>query len=195
MYRTLQRAQVPVPDFVVGCDLEQAAYFVDRHQQQVVVKPLMGGQVFLADFAFLKEHHAEVDRRPLLLQRRIIGRSLRGYVVDGAAVAVAEIVHGDVIDWRGDVRAVRPVRATASVQSVLSAATAALGLVFAAVDLEEEGGPGGEPWVLDVNPGPMFADFERGSGLDVAGPLADCLLQRARLARSDRSAAPAEVGP
>jgi glutathione synthase/RimK-type ligase-like ATP-grasp enzyme len=92
------------------------------------------------------------------------------------------------------VRAVRPVRATPSVQSVLSAASAALGLVFAAVDLEEEGGAGGEPWVLDVNPGPMFADFERGSGLDVAGPLADCLLQRARLAGEGRCAASAEAG-
>ena len=113
-------------------------------------------------------------------------------MVDGQAVAVAEIVHGDVVDWRRDVRAIRPVQAAESVHSVLSAASAALGLVFAAVDLEEEGGPGGEPWVVDVNPGPMFANFERGSGLDVAGPLADCLLRRARLARDSRPAAPTE---
>ena len=49
MYRQLARAGVPVPDFAVGCDLEQTAYFVQGHAEATVVKPLMGGEVLLAD--------------------------------------------------------------------------------------------------------------------------------------------------
>jgi glutathione synthase/RimK-type ligase-like ATP-grasp enzyme len=180
MYAALQRAGLPVPDYAVGCDLEQLACFVEKHQQEVVAKPLMGGEVVLADFDYLRTHHADVDKRPLLLQRRIVGRSLRGYVVAGVTVAVAEIEHGEVIDWRRDVRAIRPAAASADAVQAMAAATAALGLVFSSVDLEEEGGPGGRAWLLDVNPAPMFAVFEQSSGLDVSGPLADCLLQRAR---------------
>ena len=103
-----------------------------------------------------------------------------GYVVGGQLVALAEVVHGDVVDWRCDVRALRPVRVRQEVAQVATGAAGALGLTFAGVDVEEEGGEGGCPWVLDVNPSPMFAGFEKMSGLDVAGPLADCLIQRAR---------------
>ena len=173
MYATLTRAGVPVPEFVVGSDLEQAARFVDRHREQVVAKPLMGGEVVVADFAFLEQNHAEVDRRPLLLQRRIVGQSLRGYVVRGRLVAAAEIVHGNVVDWRADVRALRPVTVSERAQDAMVRAAAALGLAFAAIDLEQEQG---ESWVLDVNPAPMFARFAAQSGLDVGGPLADALV-------------------
>ena len=57
-------------------------------------------------------------------------------------------------------------------------AAAVLGLVFAAVDLEVE--EDGAPWVIDVNPAPMFAGFESRTGLDVAGPLARVLVETAR---------------
>lgn len=179
MYRTLQRAGVPVPEFEVGCDLAKAAYFVDGLDEHVVVKPLMGGEVFLADLAYLKENHEEIDRRPLLLQRRIIGRSLRAYVVDSRVVAAAEIVHGDVIDWRSDVQSIDEVELSSRAEEAIARAPAALGLLFAAVDVEEEGGADGDPWVIDVNPGPMFAGFEAQSGTDVAGPLADYLIELA----------------
>ena len=179
MYTTLQRSEVPVPDFIVGSDLEQAARFVDRHGEQVVAKPLMGGEVVLASLGFLKQHCSEFDRRPLLLQRRIRGRSLRGYVVEGRLVAAAEIVHGGVVDWRADVRALRQVVVCERTRDAMARASAALGLVFASVDVEQEGGENGCPWVLDVNPAPMFAGFSAQSGLDVAGPLADCLIRLA----------------
>ncbi len=185
MYQALRRAGVDVPEFAVGCDLEQAAYFVDAHGGETVAKPLMGGEVVVADLDYLREHHAEFDRRPILLQRRVRGRSLRGYVVEGRVVGLAEIVHGDVVDWRTDVRAVRAVAADARVAQALVRAAEALGLIFAAVDVEEEGGAGGLPWVLDVNPSPMFAGFEKLSGIEIADPLADCLLRRAQAHRGE----------
>ena len=179
LYSVLQAAGVPVPEFAVGSDLAALAHFVDLHAQQVVVKPLMGGEVFLADFAWLKEHAREVDRRPLLLQRRIVGRSRRGYVVGGRLVALAEMRHGPVIDWRNDLQEIVAVTpGDAEARACLDAA-AALGLLFAAIDLEEEPGPPARPWVIDVNPAPMFAGFEARAGLDVAGPLAVLLLELA----------------
>jgi glutathione synthase/RimK-type ligase-like ATP-grasp enzyme len=183
MYRVLQRAGVPVPDFAVGSDLEHAAYFVEGHGQAVVSKPLMGGPVVLADLAYLRDHHQEFDERPLLLQRRILGRSLRGYVLDGKLIVLGEIVHGDVVDWRSEVLAVKPVEGGPRVAEAAGSAARALGLGFAAVDLEEEGGAGGPPWVLDVNPSPMFSGFEKLSGLDVAGRLADFLVRCAETRR------------
>ena len=105
-------------------------------------------------------------------------------MVDGVLAALAEVVHGDVVDWRSDVQALKAVEPSRPVLQTTQAAASALGLVFAAVDLEEEGGAGGTPWVLDVNPSPMFFGFERQSGLDVAGPLADCLIRRAEMHRA-----------
>lgn len=187
LYAVLQRAGVPVPPFAVGCDLAAAAHFVDAHDQSVVIKPLMGGEVFLANLAFLKEHHDQLDRRPFLLQKRILGRSLRAYAVEDRVIASAEIVHGDVVDWRNDTKEIRPVELSEQAQSAVRSALACQGLVFGAVDLEEDEEAS---WVIDVNPAPMFAGFELRSGLDVAGPLADRLVglaeaQRDRLAMSD----------
>ena len=179
MYRSLQEAGVPVPRFAVGCDLAALARFSHELDEQVVIKPLMGGEVRLADLAYLKEHHAQVDRRPFLLQRRILGRSLRASVVGQRVVAAAEMVHGDVVDWRNDLKDIRSVELGPEAADASLAAARALGLLFAAVDLEEEHGPGGTPWVIDVNPGPMFAAFEARSGLDVAGPLSDYMKKTA----------------
>lgn len=180
MYKTLQNAGVPLPPFWVGCDLAGAAHFVDRYEQQVVIKPLMGGEVFLADFEFLKNNHSEVERRPFLLQRRILGRSLRAYTVSGKVVAAAEIVHGDVVDWRSDTQDIVAVDLPRAAQTAAIKAAAAMGLVFAAVDIEEEQAADNRPWVIDVNPAPMFAGFEQRSGLDVAGSLADALVTAAQ---------------
>jgi glutathione synthase/RimK-type ligase-like ATP-grasp enzyme len=180
MYRTLKQAGVPVPEFAVGCSLAGAAYFVDKHNEEVVLKPLMGGEVIEADLTFLKEHHEEVDRRPLLLQRRIRGRSLRVYVIEDEVVAAAEIVHGDVVDWRNDVQEICPVELDGEAKKAAVNAVRALGLVFASLDIEEESAEVKIPWVIDVNPGPMFTGFEIKSGLDVAGHLAETLVRVAR---------------
>ena len=176
MYRTLVDAGVPVPPFAAGCDLAAAAHFVDRHGERVVAKPLMGGKVVHADFAYLRDHHDAVEHRPLLLQRRVYGRSLRAYVVAGRVAAAARIEHGDSVDWREDVREIVPLTLDARAERAVTLATAALGLVFSAVDVEEDGEG---PWVIDVNPAPMFAGFELRSGLDVAGPLARALCRAA----------------
>jgi glutathione synthase/RimK-type ligase-like ATP-grasp enzyme len=177
LYAVLQRAGVPVPPFAVGCDLAAAAHFVDEHAEDVVVKPLMGGEVYAADFAWLKEHHCAVDERPLLLQKRIRGRSLRAYTVFDRVVASAEIVHGDVVDWRCDTRGLTPVTLEDSVAAAVLRAARSTGLTFSSVDMEEE--TSGQTWIIDVNPGPMFANFEHLTGLDVAGPLAEELIANA----------------
>lgn len=195
LYATLQAASVPVPEFAVGCDLAAAAHFVHRHGEQVVAKPLMGGPVELADLAYLRREHEAFDRHPLLLQRRIVGRSSRAYVVDGEVVAAARMEHApDVVDWRGQLDAITPCTLEPEAAAATCAAIAAVGLVFGAVDLEEEpwadADSGWRCWVIDVNPAPMFAGFEARARLDVAGPLADKLIGLARRSCPPTGAAP-----
>jgi len=190
LYASLQRAGVPVPAFAVGSDLAAAARFVAAQGEEAVLKPLMGGPVQLADFSLLRSLAAEIDRRPFLLQRRVRGRSLRAYVVGGRVVAVAEMQHAAaVLDWREALAAIAPCTASPALAQACEHSAAALGLAFCALDLEEEGsGAAAVPWVIDVNPAPMFAAFEARSGLDVAGPLSDHLLQRARAHHAAASA-------
>ena len=178
LYSTLLRAGVPVPEFSVGCDLARAAHFVNDLEEDVVIKPLMGGEVFLADLAYLKEHHSEIDNRPFLLQRRIRGGpSMRAYVVGGEVVAAGQILHGDVIDWRNDTQGIEPLELGEEARKAVVGAIDAVGLIFGACDIEEDAD--GRPWIIDVNPGPMFFGFEQQTGLDVAGPLVKKLISLA----------------
>ncbi len=168
MYSLLMDSGVPVPEFAVGCDLAAAATFVHGLGEEVVVKPLMGGEVVVGDLSYLRDHHRDLDRRPILLQRRIRGRSLRLYVVGPEVVAAGMVVHGGEVDWRNDLEAIEAITPGEDTASVAVRAARVQGLEFAAVDVEHDG----TPWVIDVNPAPMFAGFEAMSGLDVAGPLA-----------------------
>jgi glutathione synthase/RimK-type ligase-like ATP-grasp enzyme len=58
-------------------------------------------------------------------------------------------------------------------------AARAAGLDFAGIDLQRAA-DGSGTFVLECNAAPMFANFDRRTGADVAGALANLLLERAR---------------
>jgi hypothetical protein len=179
MIALLRRAGVPVPESLTTTDRASAAAFVEEHAGEVVCKTASGGGVTELAAALLERTPLGVGLRgPLLFQRRIIGRSLRAYVVHGRVVGCCEVLHGDVVDWRTDQRGLRPWGTDAALGAILTRSCAALQMDYAGIDVELDGHD--EPFVLDVNSAPMFASYERSSGHDVAGPIADMLVALSR---------------
>ncbi len=177
----LRRAGVPVPDSLTTTDRASAQAFVDDLQGEAICKAAAGGgEARLAhDVLNALPADATTLHGPLLLQRRITGgASLRAYVVDDRMVSCREILHGDVVDWRTDQQGLRTIEKRPEVDAAAREACAAVGLTYAGIDLELDGD--GAPWVLDVNPSPLFASYESVSGDDVAGPLADVLIAETR---------------
>jgi glutathione synthase/RimK-type ligase-like ATP-grasp enzyme len=172
----LLQAGVPVPRSLTTTHRETARAFVEQCNGQAVCKAAAGyGRVRLASevLSELPAGQTSLDG-PFVFQQRILGRSLRAYVVGEAVVGCCEVVHGDVVDWRTDQRALRPVTLTAELEALLQRACRAAGLDYASIDLELD--RAGRPFVLDVSPTPLFAAFERDGQVNVAGPLAAHLI-------------------
>ena len=175
MYAELQRLGIPVPEFQVGSDLAAAAHFCAAYDQEVLLKPLSGGEVYAIGFEWLCQNATRFDERPTLLQRRIRGRSFRAYVLEEQLLVAAEILH-EQVDWRvGEARFI-PARLSAETAEICVKATQSLGLLFASVDLEQDDRG---PWIIDVNPATQFLGFERLLSFDLTEPLVDALLSKA----------------
>jgi glutathione synthase/RimK-type ligase-like ATP-grasp enzyme len=82
------------------------------------------------------------------------------------------------VDSSVDPRAPVLVEPTGDERAVVARAARAAGLPFTGLDLQRprDGGPA---QVLECNAAPMFANFCRRTGADVAGPLADLLVRLA----------------
>lgn len=96
-----------------------------------------------------------------------LGRDVRALVVDGRVVAAMRR-HAREGEWRSNVHRgarVEPVQLDPAFEAAALAATAALDLGVAGVDLLE--GRDG-PRVLEVNPSPGFEGLERATGVDAA---------------------------
>lgn len=117
---------------------------------------------------------------PLLVQERIVGTNVRVYVVAGKVEAAGEIipVAGDEVDSRrGDVR-IRRITVPDEVAGIAIQVARNWGMAFTAADFMRD--VAGRYFLLECNSAPFFVHFERMTGCNIAGPLADLLLQRAR---------------
>jgi glutathione synthase/RimK-type ligase-like ATP-grasp enzyme len=83
------------------------------------------------------------------------------------------------VDTSVDPRAPVLVELSGDERTIVARAARAAGLPFTGLDLQRprDGGPA---QVLECNAAPMFANFCRRTGADVAGPLADLLVRLAR---------------
>ncbi|NIA15043.1 MAG: hypothetical protein GWP08_13300 [Nitrospiraceae bacterium] len=171
----LRAARAPVPRWIATNDPVAVRRFV-REVGDAIYKPLGGGatvrsveQEDLSD-----ERLSTLAYAPVLFQEHVRGVSVRAFVVGRRVVGAAEI-HSPEVDYRRDEQEVVAVRLTAEERRAAVAAARACGMVFTGVDfIRHDTGFS----VLECNPSPMFAVFERKTGLDVAGPLADYLLRQ-----------------
>lgn len=175
MYQSLSAAGVPVPDWVASNDAEPLRLMNFNTESAPVVKPLAGGAEVVR--APQTPDVQGLQQAPQLYQRFVQGRSLRAFVIGEQVVAAAEIERGEALDWRKDAKGVQAIDLEPAVEQLAVQAAQALDMRFAALDFEltDDG-----PEFYDVNPTPMFIQFEKKTGLDIAGPLADYLIELAR---------------
>ncbi len=158
-----------VPETLVTTDAEAARAFVARHRE-VIYKSVSGVRSRVA-----RVGEAQIARLddlrwcPTQLQRRVAGRDVRVHVVGEAVFACEVLSCAD--DYRypgaGDAPTrLRSVKLPAEVAGRCRAASRALGLPLAGVDLRR--GDDGRWYAFEVNPSPAFTCFE----VDDARPIA-----------------------
>lgn len=171
----LEDADVPVPSTLATNDPERVAAFHDRHDE-VVYKPVGGGgharRLTSDDLA--ADRLDRLANAPVQFQERLPGTDHRLFVVDGSVVATGRI-ETDEIDYRLADHDVTATTVDERIEDAAVRAAEALGLRFAGVDaiVGEDGSYG----VLEANPSPMFATFDRRAGTDVADHLAAALVR------------------
>jgi glutathione synthase/RimK-type ligase-like ATP-grasp enzyme len=169
----LRRAGIPVPDTLATNDPEMVRSFIGRHLE-VIHKPLSGGAeaVAIAASDLTEEFLADLIYAPVLLQERIYGQDVRAYVLNGEIVAAGSLATENV-DYRTGSQHFVPTPLTVPECESLVRSAELMSLGFTGIDFKRT--ENWEHFILDVNPAPMFAGFERITGLDVAGAVAGYL--------------------
>lgn len=165
-------AGVPVPETLCTNDPEAAAEFV-RAVDDAIFKPIGGGGHARPIDA--SELHADrlskLANSPVQFQERLDGDTLRLFVVGGEVVACGRI-ESDALDYRDSEHRIDSHEPSAAVADAAVTAAETLGLRFSGVDvIVDDDGFG----VLEANPSPMFAEFDRRAGTDVATHLVQYL--------------------
>lgn len=171
--RLLRDAGLPVPRFLASNDPKAVRGFV-RRVKRAIYKPLAGGAtVREVEPDDLTDNRLEaLACAPVLFQELVEGTSVRVYVVGGTVAAAGEI-HSTELDYRRAEDAVLPTRLSRAERAAAIGAARACSMRLAGVDLIRTRNAF---TILECNPSPMFAVFEKKTGLDVAGPLAAHLL-------------------
>ncbi|MEZ0248262.1 MAG: lysine biosynthesis protein LysX [Thermoproteus sp.] len=188
-YLALRRAGVPAPKTVLAFGLEPALKAAEAMGYPVIVKPLDGSWgrlVNLAksaeDLAAIIAHkkHLEPSMQEFLVQEYVEkpGRDIRVAVVAGRAVAAIYRIAST--DWRTNTARggrAEPVRIDSELEEISVKASEAVGALYSGVDVVES--RDGYK-VLEVNGVPEFKNVQRVTGVDVAGAIAEAVLEAIR---------------
>lgn len=164
-----EAADLPVPETVATNDPDAATAFVER-VGDAVYKPVGGGgharSITPEDLD--PRRLDRLSNAPVLFQERLDGADYRLFVVDGDVVATGQI-RSDELDYRLGDHEVAAATLSDEIERAAVRAADVLDLRFAGVDVVAGDDGFG---VLEANPSPMFAAFDRQAGTDVAGHLA-----------------------
>jgi len=176
-YWKLNRAGLPVPDFVAGNDYSELKRFASANQ--TVGKPMMGGYVRLLDERILESERRMLRKRPIIAQRRIPGRMLRCFVLADRILGTCELVHKpDETDARLGIVAMERFELAPEFEMTALKAAQTLGMIFAGVDLVLDEATN-SIYVLECNPAPLYRSFEAQTGLPISHELAGYLVNEA----------------
>lgn len=172
------------PD-TLATDDAQALLELDEHgaPHGRVRKDLVGGYGYterLTPPASLDEARDQLGAAALMAQERVEGDAVRAFVLAGRVLVAAQILpqgYGEIDSRRGSAR-VRRIELAGELCEISKAVAAHWSMSFAGVDWMC--GADGEWVLLECNSAPFFVEFERRTGADIGGALADHLLRRAR---------------
>lgn len=177
----LRKAGLPVPDFIVSNDADGLRDFLARHPR-VVYKPVAGGRLTREiDRAHLDARVHALQSEPILVQALAEGRHVRAYVAGDRLVGAGEILFDKEVrmDYRATSKGAEPIDLPPRVAADCVRAARACGMPFTGLDVIVDEARGAHHF-LECNPSPMFANFERMTGIPVSDALADLLVERAK---------------
>ena len=186
--QTLAAGNLPVPDtlFVNSEDgFARAVPLVGDYP--VVVKQVSGRQgagIFLVETKQQAETitHSHMDPRIGILVQRYMptpGRQdIRVMVISGKVVGAMQMtpVEGDFRANFHLTRESRPLEMTASIEKLAVKAAGAVGLDIAGVDMVVDRHK--DMYLIEVNYAPGFKGLEKATGLDIAGLMIDCAIEK-----------------
>jgi len=173
----LAGAGLPVPPTYVT-EMAHWAYRVCKGFRQVVYKPIMGSLGFgsmkfdSADLAFNAYVALERLGQPLYVQEYVekLGRDIRAFVLGERVIASIYRV-AKPSEWKTNVAQgarAKPVQLSSKLEKLAVEAAKALGLLYAGVDILEDGK---RAVVLEVNGAPSWQGLQKETRIDVAEEL------------------------
>lgn len=188
-YLALRQAGVPTPRTLLVFGLGPALKAAEELGYPVIVKPTDGSWGRLVNLARSPEdltsiithkRQLEPSMQEFLVQEYVDkpGRDIRVTVVSGRAVAAIYRIAST--DWRTNTARggrAEPVKIDQELEEISVKAAEAVGVLYAGIDVVEskEGYK-----VLEVNGVPEFKNVQRVTGVDVAGAIADAVLETIR---------------
>ena len=145
------------------------SFFATRDEAQVEARAIQWGDAR----EILSEHSLA---QPVIGP---VGQDIRAYVVNGACIAVARRTASDPHERRANLTlgaVATPLPLSHPAASLAVAATAAVGLDFAGVDMVEDADRGLQ--ILEVDAWAGFAGLEQATGADISGRILDLAMER-----------------
>ena len=179
-----ESAGLPAPITIATSDPNSLTGLTGLSRTGWVRKGMSGGYGYTEVFDLPGDVDAarrELRAAPLMVQERVEGDNVRAFVLGGEVIGAAETVSLDGASTdsrRGDIR-VRRLKLPEEAERTAVAAAACCGMPYSAVDFMRDE-IGGRYLILECNSSPFFVNFERMSGCDISGRIADYLVGRRR---------------
>ena len=141
----------------------------------MVYKPLAGGAEVVMAQDFLKKAGGSLEKRAVLFQEQVKGDDIRVYALENEIIGSAKLLHGPQVDSRVEQLGVEVVTVPLEVKETALKAMELLGMKFSGIDfirLQD-----GSYTLLECNPSPMFAGFEKMSKIPVSKKLVEYLMK------------------
>ena len=181
-FERLRTANVRIPDTLGTNDLEAIGRFAQEHAE-LIYKPLAGGgeAVVLSASDLSPLSSGKFRIAPVMIQERVFGDDVRAYVLGGEVIA-SGLLSTEKADFHTSVQEFRPTNLTVEETADAIKAANLMAIRFAGIDLKRT--EAGEHVVLGINPAPMFANFEKITGMEISVKIAKYLVDIA--ARQNR---------
>jgi ribosomal protein S6--L-glutamate ligase len=152
-----------------GLQGRDVSFFGTRDEAEVEARAIQWGDAR----EILSEHWMA---QPVI---RPVGQDIRAYVVNGSCVAVARRTASDPDEPRANLTlgaVATPLPLGHPAASLAVAATEAVGLDYAGVDMVEDAARGLQ--ILEVDAWAGFAGLEQATGADISGPILDMAIEK-----------------